>query len=265
MNSINVLCIGDIVGKPGRAALAKQLKAITSENNIHFVVANIENAAGGFGVTKRIYKECSELGIQAFTSGNHIFDKREIMDDMESYSRLVRPANFPDGCPGEGYKIFKFNTIKIGIINLMGRVFMGTNLDCPFKKFDTIHEQIKDDVDIIFVDFHAETTSEKQAFFWYADGRASLAWGTHTHIQTADDRILPQGLGCLTDLGMTGIQNGILGMERDPIIKRFLTQLPSRFVVPQLDDVMINGIISTVSISEKKCTSINRVFDRFKI
>lgn len=240
---MNILIIGDIVGKPGRKIITEKLSTIQNKHNIDFTIANAENAAGGRGLTKDIMHELLNSSIDVLTMGNHVWDNKDIFSFIDDEYRLIRPANYPDDCPGQGYYIYTagFN-LKIAVINLSGRVYLAS-LDCPFRKLDEILEEIDDKADIIIVDFHAEATSEKLALGYYADGRISALVGTHTHIQTADERIFPQGTAYITDLGMTGPIDSILGMKKENIIERFLTQRPTRFEVasgaPQLQGVVL--------------------------
>lgn len=194
-------------------------------------IINGENAAGGRGITKKIYRQFLEQGAQAITLGNHAWDNREIFEFIDDAKYLVRPANFPKSTPGKGLVFIKMNQVEVAIINLQGRTFMNP-IDCPFQKADELISIAKERTPFIFVDFHAEVTSEKQALGWYLDGKVSAVVGTHTHVQTADHRILPGGTAYLTDVGMTGPYDGILGMERSAVLKRFLTSLPVRFEVP---------------------------------
>ena len=227
---MRILCIGDIIGRTGRNALKHFLPNVIKEERIDFIIANGENAAGGFGLTKKVFKELKNLGIDIITSGNHIWDKKEVTDFIDKEEALLRPANYPKA-PGRGYGIFKKNDKSIAVINLMGRVFMGIPLDCPFKKFDEIYEKIKDSVDFIIVDFHGDATSEKQAFGFYVDGRADLVFGTHSHVQTSDERFLPEGTGYITDLGLSGTLESVIGMEKEEAIYKFLTGMPVKYKV----------------------------------
>ncbi len=227
---MRILCIGDIIGRTGRNALKHFLPNVIKEEKIDFIVANGENAAGGFGLTKKVFKELKNLEIDVITSGNHIWDKKEVTEFIDKEETLLRPANYPKA-PGRGYGIFKKNDKSIAVINLMGRVFMGIPLDCPFKKFDEIYEKIKDSVDFIIVDFHGDATSEKQAFGFYVDGRADLVFGTHSHVQTSDERFLPEGTGYITDLGLSGTLESVIGMEKEEAIYKFLTGMPVKYKV----------------------------------
>jgi len=246
--------IGDIVGKPWRRAVREILPDIISRRGVDFVVANCENAAAGFGVTRDIVDELYGSRIDVLTSGNHIWDKKEISDFAQEYETLLRPANYPDGLPGQGSVVMPNSSgAYIGVINLVGRVFMKP-LDCPFRTAEREIEKLKRSASIIIVDFHAEATSEKEAMGWFLDGRVSAVLGTHTHVQTADERILPGGTAYITDVGMTGPFNSIIGIKKDDILKRFLTQMPNRFDVAK-DDVRLQGVM--VDIDGKTGRSMN--------
>ena len=224
------LFIGDIVGSPGRDIVKNMLLQLKVENNVDVIIANGENAAGGNGLTERVANELFDNGIDFITLGNHAWDKKDILDFIDKEERIIRPANYPPGTPGKGYRIFTKNNIKFSIVNLQGRVYMQP-LECPFRTMDNILLQIADKTKIIIVDIHAEATSEKMALGYYLDGKTSAVIGTHTHIQTADDKILPKGTGYITDVGMTGPYESVLGVKKENIITRFLTQIPNRFEV----------------------------------
>lgn len=236
------LLIGDVIGRTGRTALKHFLPVLISEENIDFVVANGENAAGGFGITKKVFNELIFLNIDVITSGNHIWDKKEVLEFIDSEHRLLRPANYPPGTPGNGYGIYEKNGEKVAVINLMGRVFMGIPLDCPFRKFDEIYEEVKDKADYIIVDFHAETTSEKTAFGFYVDGRADIVFGTHSHVQTSDEIFLPKGTAYITDVGLTGALYSVIGMKIEEPIEKFLTGMPRKYEVAT-GDLLFQGLI----------------------
>ncbi|MCQ6557841.1 TIGR00282 family metallophosphoesterase [Paenibacillus mendelii] len=231
---MNVLFIGDIVGNVGRSAVKKVLPALQSKYNPHIIIANGENAAAGRGITSTIAKELLEAGVHGITMGNHTWDNKDIFEWIDEQPRMVRPANFSEEAPGQGAAIIKANGKELAIINLQGRVFLPP-IDCPFRKADELVEEMRSKTKCILVDFHAEATSEKIAMGWYLDGRASLVVGTHTHVQTNDDTILPGGTAYLTDVGMCGSKEGVLGMERNAVIHKFRTQLPVRFVVDEGD------------------------------
>ncbi|RAP76188.1 TIGR00282 family metallophosphoesterase [Paenibacillus montanisoli] len=231
---MNVLFIGDIVGSVGRNALKKVLPALKTKYNPHIIIANGENAAAGRGITAPIVKELFDAGVHGITMGNHTWDNKDIFEWIDDQPRLVRPANYVAEAPGQGAAVIKANGKELAIVNLQGRTFLPP-IDCPFRKADELIEELQRKTKNILVDFHAEATSEKIAMGWYLDGRASIVVGTHTHVQTNDDRILPGGTAYLTDVGMSGPMNGILGMERTAVLHKFLTQLPARFVVDEGD------------------------------
>jgi metallophosphoesterase (TIGR00282 family) len=244
---VNILFIGDIYGRTGRNLLKDNLIKIIDEYKIDFTIANGENSAGGVGITKEIYEDLTSYGIDVVTLGNHAWAQKKIFDFIDYADRLVRPANYPTGTPGKPYVIVEVKGRKIAVINMCGRVFMEC-LECPFRKIDSILKEIEGKADIKIMDFHAEATSEKIAMGWYLDGRITAVLGTHTHVQTADERILPKGTGYITDVGMTGPINSVLGVKTDIIIKKFLTSLPGRFEAAE-DSGQINGVI--LEINEK--------------
>lgn len=227
---MHILIIGDICGRPGRHTAARLLPELRERYSVDFVIANGENSAGGVGITASVFQELLSMGVDLVTTGNHVWDKKEIFSFIDSEERLIRPANYPPGTPGRGYQIVKCSGKRIGIINLAGRVFMPP-IDCPFRQVESILDKIKEECDIIIVDFHAETTSEKMALGWHLDGKVSCVVGTHTHVQTADERILPRGTAYISDLGMVGPINSVLGVETEAVLKKFLTGLPVRFSV----------------------------------
>lgn len=254
---MNILLIGDIYGKTGRQAVAKHVSVLKKEYALDMIIANGENAAGGSGITKKVLTEIYDAGINVVTSGNHIWDKKEIFEFIDDETTLVRPANYPPGLPGQGYCVFQVKNKKIGVMNLLGRSFMPA-LDCPFRKADEILAILVNQCDYIILDFHAETTSEKLAMAWYLDGRVQCIVGTHTHVQTADERILPNGTAYITDLGMTGPWNSILGVDKEPVIKKFLTGLPVRFE-PAKGPHVFCGIIVNINETTKQATQIQRI------
>lgn len=254
---MKILFIGDVVGSPGRNALKEYLPKLKSKYRPDVTIVNSENAAAGKGLTKKIYQEIHETGADIMTMGNHTWDKKDIFDFIDDVPNLIRPANFPDSNPGKGYVIKKVGNKKIAVINAQGRVFMPPS-DCPFKKLDEIVKIVKEETPFIFVDFHAEATSEKQAIGWYLDGEVSAVVGTHTHTQTADERILPNGTAYISDVGMTGPYDGILGMDRDVIIQRFLTNLPARFEVTTGRE-QCNGVVIQLDNQTGKATKIERI------
>lgn len=227
---IKLLFIGDIVGSTGRKAVRESLPRLKSKYSPHIIIANGENAASGRGITEKIAKEFFDLGIHGLTMGNHTWDNKEIFDFIDREPRMVRPANFPPGTPGIGHTVIKGNGKELAVVNLMGRTFLPA-IDDPFRVADDILAELSKKHKCIMVDFHAEATSEKIAMGWYLDGRTSFVVGTHTHVQSNDDIILPQGTAYLTDSGMVGSREGVLGMERSAVIRKFTTQLPVRFQV----------------------------------
>jgi metallophosphoesterase (TIGR00282 family) len=225
---MRILFIGDIVGKPGRRMIARCLKSLVAEHGVDLILANAENAAGGFGVTPSVGEELFGLGIDLLTSGNHVWDKKEAEGYLAKESRLLRPANYPEETPGTGVHILKKGGSLVGVLNLQGRAFLPA-IDCPFKTADREVAGLRRMTDTILVDFHAEATAEKQAFGWYLDGRVSAVVGTHTHVQTADERLLPGRTAYITDVGMTGPQNSVIGIKPDEAIRKFITQTPKKF------------------------------------
>lgn len=223
------LFIGDTVGKTGRRAVSALLPKLKNELNIDFVILNGENLAHGNGINQKVFEEMIQAGVDVITAGNHTFDKKEVIPLLEKQSNLLRPANLPPMATGKGYVVYQKSDKKILVINLMGRVFMGGALDCPFRTFDDIYQKHKDNVDYIIVDFHGEATSEKQAFGYYVDGRATAVFGTHTHVQTADERFLPQGTAFITDIGMTGAYESVIGVRKEEIIQKFITGMPKKY------------------------------------
>lgn len=252
---MKVLVIGDVMGKAGRNSLKEYLHKKKAEYD--FVIINGENAAGGFGITAKIAEEFFSWGVDVITSGNHIWDKKEIYGYLDEEERLLRPLNYPKGVPGNGYVIRENRKgEKVAVINIQGRVFM-PEVDSPFSRIEEILDEVRKETKNIIVDFHAEASSEKVAMGYYLDGRTSLVYGTHTHIQTADDRILPKGTAYLTDLGMTGAHDSIIGMSVDTVLPKFLNSLPSRFEVAS-DDVKINGLELEIG-SDGLAKSIDRI------
>ena len=254
---MKILFVGDIFGHAGRHIVADHLRDIRDSNGIDIVIANGENSAAGFGITPGVADELFRCGIDVMTSGNHIWDKKDIFDYITRTPRLLRPANYPPGCPGEGVYIHETKSgARCAVINLQGRVYMA-NTDCPFRKADELLAALPADVKVRFVDFHAEVTSEKMALGWYLDGRVSAVIGTHTHIPTADTRILPGGTAYQTDCGMTGPFDSVIGVEKDPILRRFLTALPVK-MEPAKGSVELHSVIVEVDDQTGKAISINR-------
>ncbi|KPK01445.1 MAG: metallophosphoesterase [Nitrospira bacterium SG8_35_4] len=255
---MKVLFIGDIVGKPGRKAIREGLPDLISKLKVDFVIANAENAAGGFGITKSIGEEIFTLGVDVLTSGNHIWDKKEAVTYIVKESRLLRPANYPHGVPGFGAIVMNTPSgEKIGILNLSGRVFMNP-LDCPFKAAQREIPLLKEETGVIVVDMHAEATSEKAAMGWFLDGEVSAVIGTHTHVQTADERILPNGTAFISDVGMTGPVDSIIGVKKDQIINKFLTHIPVRFETAK-GEAMLSCVVLEINAKTGVSTSIQRL------
>ncbi len=258
---MNILFVGDIFGRPGRKILKKKLPKLIEEYQIDLVLANGENAAGGFGITPSLVEEFLEMGINALSSGNHIWDRKEIIPFLENQNvsaRLVRPANYPPGTPGKGLYLGETNGgVLYALTNLQGRVFMA-NIDCPFRTADALLETIPPETKVIITDFHAETTSEKQAMGWYLDGQVTAVLGTHTHVPTADERILPGGTAYITDLGMTGPYDSVIGVEKQAIIKRFLNQMHTRFE-PAEKNVRLCGVLIKVDPETGRALKIQRI------
>ena len=255
---MNILFIGDIVGKPGREVIRKGLSGLVAHFDVDLVIANAENAAAGFGITKDIGDTLLEAGVHVMTSGNHIWAKKEVIDYMPTEPRLLRPANFPAGVPGRGTYVAQTGDGRaVGVINVMGRVFM-QSIDDPFtivlKEIESIRHRTK----VIIVDFHAEATSEKVAMGWHLDGKVTLVVGTHTHVQTADERILPNGTAYITDAGMTGPHDSIIGMEREPSLARFLNAMPTRYE-PATGNPRLNGVLVEADDKTGRATAISRV------
>jgi 2',3'-cyclic-nucleotide 2'-phosphodiesterase len=259
---MRILFIGDIVGSPGRQIVLERLADIVAQQKLDLVIANAENAASGFGITPRLAEELLAVGVDVLSGGNHIWDRKEILDYFPHQPHLLRPANYPDGTPGRGlYVGTAKNGARYAVLNLQGRVFMAS-IDCPFRTADRELKLIPPDVKVIIVDMHAETTSEKQAMGWYLDGRATAVIGTHTHVVTADEQVLPRGTAYITDVGMTGPHDSVIGMDKAGILKRFLDGLPARFEVASAD-VQMNAVLLDVKESSGHACSIERL--RFRI
>lgn len=255
---MKVLFIGDIVGKVGRTTTKALLQTVIDRYKVDFVVANGENAAGGFGITDKIVSEILGYGIHVITTGNHVWDKKEFIVQISKENRLLRPLNYPPGIPGYGSVIYTLsNGEKIGVLNISGRVFM-SNIDCPFRTAETEAQRLSTTLKVIIIDFHAEATSEKIAFGYFMDGKVSAVIGTHTHVQTADEKILPGGTAYISDVGMTGPENSVIGIEKEQVIHRFLTNIPVRFEAAKGEGIFSAAVID---INEKtgKATAIQRL------
>jgi metallophosphoesterase (TIGR00282 family) len=255
---VNILFIGDIFGKPGRDIVRRALPALVEQRQIDFVIANVENSAAGFGVTGDIAETLLGYGIDVMTSGNHIWDKKEVLEYMPRQQKLLRPANYPAGVPGRGSYLGRTRTGEpVGVVNVMGRVFM-TPLDDPFAVAVREIEALRAKTRVIVVDFHAEATSEKVAMGWHLDGRATAMIGTHTHVQTADERVLPKGTACLTDVGMTGPHDSIIGVTTEAALGRFLNAMPARFEAAN-GAGRLNAAIISADPATGKATRIERL------
>src|SRR5512137_2215289 len=251
---MRILFIGDIVGQPGRKMVARHLQRLVATNGVDAVIANAENAAAGFGITPAVGQELFDLGIALLTSGNHVWDKKEAEAYLAAEGRILRPANYPDDVPGSGKHVLRVGERLVGVVNLQGRAFLPP-IDCPFRAADRELAELASITDIIVVDFHAEATAEKQAFGWYVDGRVSAVLGTHTHVQTADERILPGRTAYITDLGMTGPHDSVIGSVPDLALDRFLRQIPVR-LEPANANLRFCGALVEVDESDGRARSI---------
>ena len=258
---IRLLYIGDVVGQPGRRALRDKLEGVIDRERIDFTVVNVENAAGGFGVTEPIMHEFSSLPIDAFTSGNHIWDKKDFVDNFEHYEQVIRPANYPEGNPGKGSVVRTTPAgVKVAVIQVMGQVFMPP-CENPFYAVDRELGKIGDDVKVIMVDIHCEATSEKQAMGRHLDGRVSAVFGTHTHVPTADERILSKGTGFQTDVGMTGAYDSVIGFREEEVLHRFLMNTPSKLEVAKRD-IRLSGCMVEIDETTGRAVNIQRIHER---
>lgn len=254
---MRILAVGDVFGECGVDHVSMVLRGIRADENIDFCVANGENASGT-GITRRDYDTLCDAGVDAITLGNHTFGKKDVFTLFDRETNIVRPANYPSVTPGRGSAVLRCGDVRVGIINLMGRVDIGVPLECPFAAADREIESIKDKCDIIIVDFHAEATSEKRAMMYYLDSRVSVLFGTHTHVQTGDERVTPKGTGYITDLGMTGCEDSILGVKKEIILKRFITALPEKFEYAS-GRAMLSGAVFDVDQTTGRCTSVKRI------
>ena len=258
---MKLLLVGDIVGSPGRAAFEKVVGRMRADAKADFVVVNGENAAAGRGITPALADELFRAGADAMTLGDHTWDQKDLLKSIDKETRIVRPANFSPKSPGRGWQTFDSPAGSVTVINLIGRVFMQPNYDCPFRTADSILGKKSEMAKIIVVDMHAEATSEKIAMGRYLDGRVSAVVGTHTHVQTSDETILPGGTAYLTDLGMTGPKDSVLGREVEPVLNRFLTGMPTRFGVAK-NDICLEGLIVEVDEQSGQATSVERIRER---
>jgi metallophosphoesterase (TIGR00282 family) len=259
MGHIRILCIGDIVGATGRALFQKEISHLRQHYAIDGVIVNGENSAHGRGISSRIVRFFKHNGVDVITSGNHIWYNKEIYSYLATATDLIRPANYPRSAPGVGVTTFECGGHIVGVINLQGRVFMRDNLDCPFRAAESALTFLRTKTNCIIIDFHAEATSEKMALAYYLDGKISGLFGTHTHVQTADERILPGGTAYITDVGMVGSLNSMLGMKKEAIIEHFLTQLPVKFTVETNAPVLLNAVIMEIDTNSGKAVSIERL------
>jgi 2',3'-cyclic-nucleotide 2'-phosphodiesterase len=259
---MRILFLGDVVGRPGRRAVAHLLPRLIKGDGLDFVVANCENASGGKGVDPQTAEDLFDAGIDVLTSGNHVWQNRDIIPYIKENERLLRPANFPTGVPGVGYTVrpARRSSGAVGVLNVIGRVFMAP-VDCPFRTADVAVEELRRQTSVILVDMHAEATSEKVGMGWFLDGRVSAVIGSHTHVQTADERILPGGTAHLSDAGMCGPEDSILGVKTDQVLRRFLTQMPVRFEVAS-GAVIMQGAIVDVDEASGRAIGIRRVRER---
>jgi hypothetical protein len=255
---MKLLFIGDVVGKPGRRALRDLLPRVIYRHDIDLVVVNAENAAAGFGVTRTVVEEIYASRVDVLTTGNHVWDKKEVMEFIDEYETLLRPANYPEGTPGRGTVLLSaHNGCPTAVINLSGRVFMKP-VDCPFRTAEIEIEMLRKKTKVIIVDMHAEATSEKQALGWFLDGEVSAVIGTHTHVQTADEQILPKGTAYITDVGMTGPFDSVIGVEKEMVIERFLTYRPNKFDVAK-GDVRLQGVVVDIDPETGRARTIERL------
>jgi 2',3'-cyclic-nucleotide 2'-phosphodiesterase len=257
VKSLNVLCIGDVFGEPGRKALTHFLPRLRAELEVDLVVANVENAAAGFGVTPALARGFLAGGIDVMTSGNHIWDRKEIIEYIVKENLLLRPANYPAGTPGVGSVVVKAGGHRVGVLNLQGRVFMNP-IDCPFATADAELARLRAETSLVVVDMHAEATSEKQAMGWYLDGRVAAVVGSHSHVQTADERLLPGGTAFITDLGITGPFDSVIGVDKELAIQRFRTGMPNRFE-PARGRVRVQGAVVRIDPESGRAIGIERV------
>lgn len=261
MTDLKVLFIGDVVGSAGRKALSVLVPVLKTQYKPDLIIANGENAAAGFGITKNVYDELVyDFGINVITSGNHIWDKKEIRKEMPELAKLLRPVNYPDCKLGSGYRIDEVNGKRICTICLMGRTFISYNLECPFRTMDKLLAELKTKADIFIIDFHAEVTSEKKALGFYLDGRVTAVLGTHTHIPTADAQILSNGTAYITDVGMVGSKESVLGMDKNIAINRFLCGVNEKFEVAEDGVTEFSAVLVTIDLNTNKAKNIERIY-----
>lgn len=257
--TIKLLCFGDLIGTPGCMLFQKHAQQLKEKYKADGIIVNGENSApNGRGITAKIMTQLKEAGADLVTGGNHIWDQKEVYHYLADHSDLLRPANFPGGCPGRGVGFFECAGVKIGVINLQGRIYMRQQLDCPFRALDSLVTFVKSQTPVVIVDFHAEASSEKAGMGLYADGRVSAVLGTHTHIQTADERILPGKTAFISDLGYAGSLNSMIGMTKESVLPNFLTQMPSKFEVEAKPPFVISGVCVEIEVSSGQAVSIER-------
>ena len=254
---MRILFVGDVMGRPGRRAVRETLPGLIDQHDVDLTVVNAENAAGGFGLTPDTVKDLFDFGADVLTGGNHSFDKREGLDILEHDERVLRPHNYPVDNPGSGVAVLTRGGVRTAVLNLQGRVFMPLT-DCPFRTADRVLESLQDQVDVVVVDLHAEATSEKLAMAWHLDGRAAALVGTHTHVQTADEQVFPQGLAYITDLGMCGPHRSVIGVKTEQSLSRFLTGRSTRFETAK-GDVRFHGVLVEIDEDTGRATAIERI------
>lgn len=256
---MNILVVGDVVARPGRRVLLANLERLRAEYDLGFVSINVENAAGGFGITRKVLDEFLAAGIDAMTSGNHIWDKKEVFGFIDDEPRLLRPFNYPPETPGSGLGVYTAaGGSRVAVLNLMGQAFMHPPLGCPFRAADRALKELPEEVKVVLVDMHAETTSEKMAMGWHLDGRSSLVSGTHTHVPTADERLLPGGTAYLTDVGMTGCYDSVIGTDREVVLRRVLRKLPER-LDPARGPATLRALVVSVDEESGRATTVRRI------
>lgn len=254
---MRILMVGDVIGRPGRAAFAKYTPKLRQEKNVDLVVVNGENSAEGRGITKKTLDELLLGGADVVTGGNHIWDKKEVLQFIDDEPYLLRPANYPTGVPGKGACVYSLRGKNVGVMNLSGRAFM-QELDCPFQRVEDLLRELSGECDVLLLDFHAESTSEKMAMGWYLDGRVAAVVGTHTHVQTADERILPGGTAFISDLGMVGPWNSVIGFTKEPVLAKTTTGMPARFEVAD-GPAVYSAVLLAVDDGTGKATAIERI------
>ena len=261
---MNIMMLGDVYSTPGRTVLSEHLAELIEEYQVDFTIVNGENASGGNGLTKKNAAFLLSLPIDVLTMGNHVWNQREIADYIDDVPQIVRPANYPEPCPGKGFRIFEKNGARIGVMNISGLVYMPAMGQCPFSVAEKIVNEYQDQFDILAVDFHGEATSEKLAMGYMLDGKASVVVGTHTHVQTSDYRVLPGGTAYITDLGMTGALNSVLGVQKDIIIESMKTKRPVRFEAEKEKPWQINGIVADIDEKTGLARSVKQVYKIYK-